>query len=122
MKLANNLLYAANLAVFGEALSLAERLGLDGQQVLAWLLGTPAVAPYVKSKVDFLRAGGSPPQFPIRLVEKDLRLMLEAGGGAPSLPVTAAARASYRAANEAGLGEEDFSHVITHHLGHRLNE
>jgi 3-hydroxyisobutyrate dehydrogenase len=115
MKLVNNLMLGVALVGLGESLRLAERLGLDPDRALAWLESNPALAPYAKTKLEYLRAGGEPPFFPVRLMEKDLRLAVEAGGR--DLLVTDSARAAYRNAREDGLGDEDFSHVIEHLAG-----
>jgi 3-hydroxyisobutyrate dehydrogenase/glyoxylate/succinic semialdehyde reductase len=113
MKLVNNLLFGVTLAAFGEALGLAKKLGLPEKETTDWLLSIPSVSPYLKAKMDFLAAGGEPPAFSLALMEKDLRLMVEAGGGPASAAVVEAARADYERARAAGLGERDFSHVLT---------
>ena len=113
MKLVNNLLFGVTLAAFGEALGLAAQLGLPEKETTEWLLSIPSVSPYLKAKMDFLAAGGEPPAFRLSLMEKDLRLMVEAGGGPASAPVVEAARADYERARRAGLGGRDFAHVLT---------
>ena len=115
MKLVNNLMYGVGLAAFGEALALAERLGLSEEKALAWLRTIPALPPYVLRKLDYWLAGGEPPHFSVALMEKDLRLMAEAGGEV--MRVTAAARDDFRRARESGLGERDMAHVLTHLSG-----
>lgn len=113
MKLVNNLLFGVTLAAFGEALGLARQLGLPEKETTEWLLSIPSVSPYLRAKMDFLAAGGEPPAFQLALMEKDLRLMVEAGGGPASAPVVEAARADYARALTAGLGAKDFAHVLT---------
>jgi len=113
MKLVNNLLFGVTLAAFGEALGLARQLGLPEKETTEWLLSIPAVSPYLKAKMDFLAGGGEPAAFQLALMEKDLRLMVEAGGGPASAPVVDAARGDYERARNAGFGEKDFSHVLT---------
>jgi 3-hydroxyisobutyrate dehydrogenase-like beta-hydroxyacid dehydrogenase len=113
MKLVNNLLFGVTLAAFGEALALAKQLGLPEKETTEWLLSIPAVSPYLKAKMDFLAQGGEPAAFQLALMEKDLRLMVEAGGGAAAAPVVDAARGDYERARNAGFGEKDFAHVLT---------
>lgn len=110
MKLVNNLTFGVGLAMFGEALGLAARLGLPEERVTAWLLAAPSTPPYVQRKIEFLKAGGKPAQFGLALMEKDLHLALQAAGG--DLPVVAGAEEEFRRASAAGLGGEDFSWVI----------
>jgi 3-hydroxyisobutyrate dehydrogenase-like beta-hydroxyacid dehydrogenase len=112
MKLVNNLMYGVTLAAFGEALALAKQLGLPEKETTEWLLSIPAVSPYLKAKMDFLAAGGEPAAFQLSLMEKDLRLAVEAGGGPSTAAVVDAARGDYERARKAGLGEKDFSHVL----------
>lgn len=112
MKLVNNLLFGVTLAAFGEALGLAKQLGLPEKETTDYLLSIPSVSPYLKAKMDFLAAGGEPPAFSLNLMEKDLRLMVEAGGGPSSAAVVEAARSDYERARKAGLGEKDFAHVL----------
>jgi 3-hydroxyisobutyrate dehydrogenase-like beta-hydroxyacid dehydrogenase len=108
-------MFGIALVGLGEALRLARENGLDVGAVLRWLESTPAIPPYAKTKLEYLRAGGKPPYFPVRLMEKDLRLMVDAGGR--TMRVTEAARQAFRDAREDGLGDEDFSHVVAHLLG-----
>ncbi|MDL2717548.1 MAG: NAD(P)-dependent oxidoreductase [Acidobacteriota bacterium] len=113
MKLVNNLLFGVTLAAFGEALGLAKKLGLPEKETTDWLLSIPAVSPYLRAKMDFLAQGGEPAAFQLALMEKDLRLMVEAGGGPAAAPVVDAARGDYERARKAGFGERDFSHVLS---------
>jgi 3-hydroxyisobutyrate dehydrogenase-like beta-hydroxyacid dehydrogenase len=113
MKLVNNLMYGVTVAAFGEALALAKSLGLPPEETRTWLLSIPSVSPYLKAKMDFLAAGGEPAAFQLALMEKDLRLMVEAGGGAAAARVVDAARGDYERARAAGYGEKDFAHVLT---------
>jgi 3-hydroxyisobutyrate dehydrogenase-like beta-hydroxyacid dehydrogenase len=112
MKLVNNLMYGVTVAAFGEALGLAKSLGLPAKETRSWLLSIPSVSPYLRAKMDFLAEGGEPAAFQLALMEKDLRLMVEAGGGPAAAPVVDAARGDYERARNAGLGEKDFSHVL----------
>ena len=113
MKLVNNLMYGVTVAAFGEALALAKSLGLPAMETRVWLLSIPSVSPYLKAKMDFLAQSGEPAAFQLALMEKDLRLMVEAGGGPAAAPVADAARGHYERARSAGFGEKDFAHVLT---------
>src|SRR5664279_218364 len=113
MKLVNNLMYGVTVAAFGEALALANSLGLPAKETRSWLLSIPSVSPYLKAKMDFLAQGGEPAAFQLALMEKDLRLMVEAGGGPAAAPAGSLTRQVYERARNAGLGEKDFAHVLT---------
>ena len=107
MKLVNNLIFGVSLAAFGEALGLARTLGLPEKETGEWLLAIPSVSPYVKTKVEFLAGGGEPAAFQLALMEKDLRLAVEAGG-ARALRRRCAIRLRESAW---AAGEKDFAHV-----------
>jgi 3-hydroxyisobutyrate dehydrogenase-like beta-hydroxyacid dehydrogenase len=119
MKLVNNLMFGVTLAGFGEALALGKALGLPDEKTRAWLLSTPSIPPYVKTKMEFLAAGGEPAAFQLALMEKDLRLMVEAAGGPSASPVVEAAREDFERARRAGMGEKDMAHLIPFLLGAR---
>ena len=112
MKLVNNLLFGVGLVAFGEALGLAGRLGLDDEQATAWLLSVPALAPYVRTKWEFLRDGPDAVAFRLALMQKDLRFAVESGGGDAFCPLVAAARDVFARAEAAGLGNRDMAAVI----------
>lgn len=117
MKLANNLLFGVGLAAFGEALGLAKRLGLDDAQATEWLLSVPALAPYVKTKWEFLKKDPAVVAFRLALMQKDLRLAVESAGGDTALPVVAATRDVFARADAAGFGGRDMSAVIPFAVG-----
>lgn len=112
MKLVNNLLFGVGLAAFGEALGLAKRLGLPEDQATQWLLSVPALAPYVKVKWEFLRKNPEAVAFRLALMQKDLRLAVESGGGESALPIVAATHDVFARAAAAGFGGKDMSAVI----------
>ena len=115
LKLVNNLLFGFALAGIGEALSLADSLGLDLQATARWLLASPATAPYVRTKYDFLAAGGEPAQFALRLAAKDFTLAAGAAKGA--LPISASVAKAFQEAAASGLGDRDFSFIVAYLLG-----
>jgi 3-hydroxyisobutyrate dehydrogenase-like beta-hydroxyacid dehydrogenase len=108
MKLVANMALGSTAAVVGEALALAEGLGLDLQATLDMLEQTP-VGRYVANSRERIEAGDWRPRFKLRLANKDLALATEAG---PMLPVAEAVRAAFTRAEEAGRGDEDYTAII----------
>lgn len=110
VKLIVNTVIGSTFAMVGEALRLADALGLEQELALTALEGT-AIAPIVP-RVRAKLAEPEPTQFSLSLAEKDLGLVLDEGvdGGG----VVGGARALLAAAKEAGLGEKDISAVIGH--------
>jgi 3-hydroxyisobutyrate dehydrogenase-like beta-hydroxyacid dehydrogenase len=114
MKLANNLVMGGMLTALCEGIALASGSGLDTAQLLE-ILDSGAVAnPMFRLKGPQIAANREfPAAFPLRHMQKDLRLALQLAEetGQPLL-ATAAVNELYKAALAAGLGDEDFAAVI----------
>ncbi|MFD7626308.1 NAD(P)-dependent oxidoreductase [Streptomyces sp. NPDC059851] len=111
LKLVVNGMTVSAFAAMGEALRLADRLGVDADDALDALAGT-AVGPLATRVKQRLAEPDAPTQFGLGLAEKDLRLALEAGAVADG--VTAAAQRALAAAVAEGLAESDVSRVVRH--------
>lgn len=112
MKLVVNSTLGALQSAVGEALALADALGLDEAATLDVLEGS-AIGATVRSKRDKIASGSYPANFTVALAEKDLRLVAEtAEAHGAELRLSPAVRAWYREAIEAGFGELDYSAVI----------
>jgi 3-hydroxyisobutyrate dehydrogenase len=117
MKLVANSTLGALMSGLGEALSLAEGLGLETSDVLD-VLSDSAIGVTVRSKKELIETGVYPPRFKLTLAAKDLRLVTEAGESADrDLRVARAARSWLEDADRAGLGELDYSAVTAHIRG-----
>ncbi len=111
-KVVSNMLTGTLVAAMGEALALAERLGLDREQMAALLVDGPAGAPILRIKSPLIMAESFSPAFQLKWMEKDLGLaLLEAHRLGAALPASAGAHAAYAAARAAGRGGEDFAAV-----------
>ena len=114
MKLVANSTLGAAMSAVGEALALADRLGLDQALVLDALAGSPLGAT-VKSKRSKIESGDYEANFALELAAKDMRLVEEAARGVGlDARVVTAARAHFDDANRAGLAGLDYSAVIAH--------
>jgi 3-hydroxyisobutyrate dehydrogenase len=114
VKLINNLMGGVQAAVLAEGLALAERAGLDVEQVLSLIINGAPGSPIVKAKA--ARMAGhdyADTQFALKWMHKDMTYALRAADehGAP-MPTLAVAREVYRLARNLGFGEADFSAVI----------
>lgn len=117
MKLVTNSVLGALMSALGEALALADALGLDLGTTLDVLSDSP-IGVTATRKRENIRAGTFPPNFKLSLAAKDLRLVNEAAGDAGAeLRVAAAARAWLEAADAAGFGDLDYSAVVAHIRG-----
>jgi 3-hydroxyisobutyrate dehydrogenase/2-hydroxy-3-oxopropionate reductase len=108
---ANTTLFGA-LGVLGEALALADGLGLSRDVAFEVLAGTPLAAQAERRRAS-LEADDYPPRFSLSLARKDADLVAEAAAATGvDLRLAAAARSWLREAEEAGLGEMDYSAVL----------
>ncbi len=117
MKLVANLALGTSIAAVGEALGLAEGLGLDRAAVLNMLEGSP-LAPMVRAKRANIESGHYPPAFKLRHAAKDLRLVIEAAAAAGrDVKVSCASRAWLDSAAKSGAADLDFSAVVATIVG-----
>jgi 3-hydroxyisobutyrate dehydrogenase len=110
MKLVVNALLGVEAAALAEALSLAERAGVDAAVAADVLGATPVASPAMKRFAGLIRSGDFAPNFPLRLAEKDLRyaerLALESG---VRLETVRVAHALASRAVASGLGDLDLA-------------
>ena len=112
MKLVVNTLLGLGMQSIAEAVALGSGLGLPRELLLDALAKTAVVAPAHTGKLATAKRNDYAPQFPIRLMHKDIGLILTAAAGCGlSMPATEAAAAVNSAEAETG-GEEDFSAVL----------
>ena len=112
MKLVANTLLGVGMQAIAEAVVLGEKAGLDRDRLFDVLSHTAVIAPAHAGKLAKAARNDYAPQFAIRLMNKDFRLILEAAARMEvPLPVTAAAF-QINAIEAASNNEEDFSAVI----------
>jgi 3-hydroxyisobutyrate dehydrogenase-like beta-hydroxyacid dehydrogenase len=113
MKLVVNALLGVNMQAIAEAVAFGEKTGLNRELLLEVLAKTAVVSAAHQNKLLRAERDDYSPQFPLRLMNKDFRLILEKAAelGVP-MPATATAH-QINAARTAANGEEDFSSVIS---------
>jgi 3-hydroxyisobutyrate dehydrogenase-like beta-hydroxyacid dehydrogenase len=112
MKLVVNSTLGAAIVALGEALALGDSLGLQRRTVLDVLEDSP-IGPIVRAKRSSVESAQYPPSFKLRLADKDLRLVTEAGDEARlDLKAGRATRAWLDEAMDQGAGDLDFSAVV----------
>jgi 3-hydroxyisobutyrate dehydrogenase-like beta-hydroxyacid dehydrogenase len=113
MKLVVNTLLGLNMQAIAEAVAFGEKAGLERKLLLEVLAKTAVISPAHQNKLLRAENDDYSAQFPLRLMNKDFRLILDKAGelGAP-MPATAAAL-QINAARTAVNGNEDFSSVIS---------
>jgi 3-hydroxyisobutyrate dehydrogenase len=112
-KLINNMMAAVHLAVLAEGLALAEKTGLDVQQVAALTSDSASASPMVKGKLPrIMEHNYSDPDFALSNILKDVTYagILAEQVDIP-LNVVHAAAQLYQQAVDQGLGNQDLSAV-----------
>jgi 3-hydroxyisobutyrate dehydrogenase-like beta-hydroxyacid dehydrogenase len=111
-KLVANTTLFGMLGVLGEALALADGLGLSRDTTFEVLAETPLAAQAERRRPS-LEAGEYSPRFALSLARKDADLVLEeAAAAGVDLRLAEAARSWLREAEKAGLGAEDYSAML----------
>src|ERR1700682_1958527 len=112
MKLVVNTLLGVNMQAIAEAVAFGEKAGLGRALLLRVLAKTAVVAAAHQNKLLRAERDDYSPHLPLRIMSKDLGLILDKAAelGVP-MPATAAAHQIF-AARTAVNGDEDFSSVI----------
>ncbi len=113
VKLINNFVCGVQLASIAEALAWIERSGLDRAKALGVLLDGAPGSPIAKLVTTRMIAGDYTPNFPLKLMAKDLGYAAQESG-AEGRPLTTAPAALdvFQRAIAAGHGDKDMSAVI----------
>jgi 3-hydroxyisobutyrate dehydrogenase-like beta-hydroxyacid dehydrogenase len=113
-KLAMNLQIALIFEGFAEALTLATKLGVDPQQLVSLIEATMVRSGVVEYKAPFVLQRDFTPNFPLRLMHKDIRLTLEAAKEARvKLPALETVEEIYQMATEDGHQDLDYAATLT---------
>jgi 3-hydroxyisobutyrate dehydrogenase-like beta-hydroxyacid dehydrogenase len=112
MKLVVNTLLGVGMQAIAEAVVLGEKAGLDRARLLAVLSKTAVVAPAHVGKLEKAAINDYNQQFPLRLMNKDFQLILEAAAQ-ENIAMPATEAAFYVNSDELAHNvEEDFSAVL----------
>jgi len=112
MKLVVNLLLGLDMQAIAEAISLGEHLQIDRNVLLDVLSKTAVIAPAMAGKFRKIKDGDYSPEFPLRLMSKDMDLVMDAArASGAELPAASVAQ-SILAANVPMSGDLNLS-VIT---------
>ena len=111
MKLVVNLLLGIDMQAIAEAVSLGEHLKVDRDVLLDVLSKTAVVAPAMAGKFRKIKEGEYSPEFPLRLMSKDMDLVMNAAkASGADLPAAAVAQ-SVLASNVSTNGNLDLSAI-----------
>lgn len=111
-KLVANTTLVATLGLLGEALALAQGLGLTREAAFEVLALTPLGAQSERRR-EAIESGEFPRRFALALARKDAELIVEAAAeSGVDVRLLAAAASWFRDADEEGWGERDYSAVL----------
>lgn len=114
-KLVVNLVIASELQAFHEGMVMAAKIGLDPDVMYGVLMNSRARAGIFEMKGPNILKRDFEAFFPLRLMDKDMRLALETADSLQlPLPVVKAVKDVLGACMSAGQSEEDFSSAIKH--------
>ncbi len=113
MKLVVNMIMGGMMTSFCEGMALAGKGGLALDDLLEVLAAGALANPMFTIKGTLIGRGEFAPAFPLKHMQKDLRLAADLGDIlGQSLPSAAAAKETFTLAQAEGLGDEDFCAVF----------
>ncbi|HEV2113319.1 MAG TPA: NAD(P)-dependent oxidoreductase [Terriglobales bacterium] len=113
-KLAMNLMIALIYQGFAEAMVLARKLGVEPEKLVGLVQASMVRSGVVDYKAPFVLRHDFTPNFPLRLMHKDLQLMLDAAKqNRVKLPGVETVKEIYELATEEGLEDLDYAAVLT---------
>lgn len=112
-KLGMNLMIALIYEGFAEALVLVRKLGVDQEKLFSLINASMVKSGVVEYKMPFVEKRDFAPNFPMRLMYKDIRLMLDAAKEtAVELPGLESVRAIYEESRADGEFEMDYAATL----------
>jgi 3-hydroxyisobutyrate dehydrogenase-like beta-hydroxyacid dehydrogenase len=112
MKLVVNMMMGGMLSIFSEGMSLGQKAGLDGQQILDIVDAGAMSNPMFKGKGAMLLNENYTTSFPLKHMQKDMRLAVALGDQLEQpLPSAAIANEAFKQAIKAGFANEDIAAV-----------
>jgi 3-hydroxyisobutyrate dehydrogenase len=113
IKLINNFVCSVQAASFAEAMALVNASGLNREKCVAVFSGSALASPLVKRMISSMTANDYTPNFPLKLMTKDIGYAIREGASnGVALQTAAPALEIFEQAVAAGLGDQDFSAVV----------
>jgi 3-hydroxyisobutyrate dehydrogenase-like beta-hydroxyacid dehydrogenase len=121
MKLVVNLLLGLDMQAIAEAVSLGEHLKIDRNIMLDVLSRTAVIPPAFVGKFNKIKNGDYSPEFPLRLMSKDMDLAMNAAKSSGAVLPAAAAAQSVLASNISANGDLDLAAITPYVIGQGTN-
>lgn len=120
MKLVVNLLLGIDMQSIAEAISLGEHLNIERNVLLDVLANTAVIAPALKGKFQKIRNSDYRPEFPLRLMSKDMDLVMAAARASNADLPAASVTQRILASNVVPSGDLDLSAITPFVVGQEL--
>jgi 3-hydroxyisobutyrate dehydrogenase len=117
MKLVVNLLLGVDMQAIAEAVSLGEHLRIDRNVLLDVLSKTAVIPPAFVGKFQKIKNNDYSPEFPLRLMSKDMDLVMEAAKTSHADLPAATVTQSVLASNLSSNGDRDLSAITPFIVG-----
>ena len=117
MKLVVNLLLSLDMQSIAEAVSLGEHLRIDRNVLLDVLSKTAVVPPAFLGKFQKIKSGDYSPEFPLRLMSKDMDLVMNAAKESGAALPAATVAQSVLTANVSASGDLDLAAITPFVVG-----
>ncbi|PSM47544.1 NAD(P)-dependent oxidoreductase [Chroococcidiopsis sp. CCALA 051] len=112
MKLAVNALFGIQVAALAEIVGMLTKNGITSAKAIECLGELPVISPAAKVAGNLMLAQNHAPLFPIELVEKDFRYVIQTAQAVEALiPTSAAVRDVYQTAIANGYGSDNITGV-----------
>lgn len=113
LKLTVNVFLGAEVALLAEALTALKRLGIDTSQAIEVLSAAPISSPAMQRVAGLIGARSFAPNFPIRLMLKDLRYFRDiAERAGAATPIASAVKDIYAEGANRSFAEADMSAIV----------
>jgi 3-hydroxyisobutyrate dehydrogenase len=113
LKLINNFVCGVQAATFAEAMSLVRASKLDLEKSVSVLGNSALASPLIKRMMATMAADDFAPNFPLKLMTKDIGYAMEEGEKlGRRLETASPALEVFKHAVDVGLGDQDFSAVV----------
>jgi 3-hydroxyisobutyrate dehydrogenase len=110
-KLATNALMGVQMAALAELIGMLKSQQVDPRPILDAVSATAMWNPHLTRDAESMLTGNFETQFPVRLLEKDLRYTVKTGGGEASMPTVSAVRNVFRRGIDENLGNLNMTAV-----------
>lgn len=112
MKLAVNALFSIQVAALAELMGMLTKNGITREKAMAYLGELPIMSPAAKGAGNLMVLNNHAPMFPIELVEKDLRYVIQTAQAANALtPASTAIHDIYQDAVAKGYGSDNITGI-----------